>query len=1196
MTFRQALHKNILLLVILITSAVNSFSKDFFWINDSGNWHDGAHWSLSSGGSPAYEVPGLNDDVYLDKNSFHQNYSEIKIGQDTKIGSLSITSDRYPVIQGKDVHLQVTRSIRASRPFDLNLSEGGYLHLQNSSGSVNELNTFGVKLGSDVIIDGSWNLANHLILHEGFDLQINSGKLTTNGYTLAANSISAVDKPVQLNLSSSSIFSYSAIDLAEAENIGSGAQFFISNGSFTTKDKNTFDDSSWEKVTVICPNPPFQLDLNITSNYNGSPISCNGACDAEITIVASGTVGPFSYSFNNFAGPFTSQTVYPNLCAGTYSIFVTDSSQQPFPGFFATCTASVGFVDPVVISLPPPPFLQPTCPSTCDGMAFTSPSGGTSPLTTFWPNSGETTNNPVGLCTGDNPVIVTDANGCNISDIITILNPPAITPGETITPPSCNGSIDAEILLNPAGGNGGPYTFVWNPIPASGQGTNPGIGFNDGIINVSIFDVDGCQKDTSFLVVDPPVLTITALLAGNALCFGSCDGSASSNPVGGTGGYTFEWFNSVSGLTTGITDQNPNTLCAGSYYVIVTDASGCTDQSNTITINQPTALTANASATDVSCFGVCDGSTNVIIGGGTPGYNFNWTTVPGGAGAGATQSLVGLCPGQYQINATDNNGCPIVPIIVEVFEPTPVSLTLNSTQPTCYDLCDGSATVVGSGGVGGFTYLWAPAPGIGQFTPNATAMCDGVYTMTVTDLNGCFHDTTFTLTNPAVYDISTSQTNLLCFGDINGTIDITVNSGGSGAGYTYTWAPVPPIGQGTPNVSGLSAGLWTVTIEDPLLCDTVLTFNITSPSQLTVNASVIANVSCFGDCDASAQVVAAGGTPGYTISWNDPGLQSGLVASNLCDGNFIVTVTDQNLCQATDNITITEPGPFLLDTSYFDIACFDACNATATVTMLGGGAPPYDIIWNDPLIQTTFTAFNLCAGIWTAVVTDQNLCDTIIPFTIVEPTEIVITINSTVSSCFGSCSGSADVSAAGGTGTLTYQWFNALSGLPLAGQTNPIITNLCPGNYYCIVTDDNGCAIQSSTITITELPQITTTTTSIIDATCGVCDGEAVVSAAGGSGGFVFTWVPAPLTGQGTPSVTGLCAGVNTANIIDAAGCTASIAVAINSIAIEVLTLDSVDVSCFGLCDGQAIANYTSIDPPYILEWFDNSTGLTTGI
>lgn len=1196
MTFRQALLKNILLLVILVTSASAAFSKDFYWINNSGSWHDGSHWSLASGGNPSYQIPGASDRVFFNNQSFSSYFPVIQLSENVEVDQITISTKFFPIIQGSDQQISVKSGLTATCLYSIDLGKSGWLRFENAGSTVDQINTFGVKIESNISVSGNWSLSHHLLVSDERSIEFLKGSFKTNGNTVYAGEIRATHQNVNADLSQSYIYALNTLSLDQISNTGEPAHFRITNGQFNPDDKPSFPGSSWEKTTVICPNPPFQLDLNVTSNYNGQNISCNDSCDGELTIVASGTPGPFSYSFNSGFGPWTTQTVYSDLCAGNYTITVKDSSQQIVPGLYAQCSINQNVAEPPILVFNPPFVVDPTCPDICDGQAFSFPGGGTPPLTVFWPNSNETTANPVGLCTGINPVTLSDINGCFISTDVFIANPPAIMPGETITPPTCNGSTDAEILLNPSGGNGGPYTVSWSPVPTSGQGTNPGIGFNDGIITVSIFDVDGCQKDTSFLIVDPPVLTISALLASNALCFGSCNGSATSNPVGGTGGYTFEWFNNTTGLTTGITDQNPNTLCAGTYYVIVTDATGCTAQSNVITIAEPTILVANATAVDVSCFGVCDGSTNVIISGGTPGYNYSWSTVPGGSGAGATQSLNGLCPGQYQIDATDANGCPIIPIIVEVFEPTPVSLTLSSTPPTCYDLCDGSATALGLGGVGGFTYLWAPAPGLGQFTTNATAMCDGVYTMTVTDANGCSHDTTFTLSNPPLYDITANQTNLLCFGDVNGTIDITVNSGGSGAGYTYVWAPAPPVGQGTPNVSGLNAGVWSVTIEDPLLCDTTLTFVITSPPQLTANASVIANVSCFGDCDASAQVVVNGGTPGYTISWNDPGLQSGLVASGLCDGNYIVTITDQNLCDVTDNITITEPGPFLLDTSYSNIDCFGACDASATVTMLGGGAPPYTIVWDDPLVQTTFTAFNLCAGTWTAIITDQNLCDTVIPFTIVEPTEILVTINSTVSSCFGSCSGSADVLASGGTGTLSYQWFNAISGAAIPGQTNPIITNLCPGDYYCIVTDDNGCTIQSSTITITELPQITTATVSITDATCGVCDGAAQVSAAGGTGGFTFTWAPAPLTGQGTDNVTGLCAGINTVNIIDGAGCGTSLSVPINNIAIEVLTLDSVDVSCFGLCDGQAIATYTSIDPPYTLEWFDNNTGVSTGI
>lgn len=1197
MTFGRALLNHTALSVFLLTCSSLALSKDFYWINGPGSWNDAQHWSLNSGGSTCGEIPGAEDAVYFDAHSFTTYFPIVTLNADAVAGAVHFDSPYNPVIQGNDITLTLRTGLTATKPYSIELTGTGRVHFNNITAVTQVVNTNGVQWNTDVQFDGKWKLADHFLTGSTNEILLNAGSLSTQGHTLYGGQISATSQPVEVDFSGSHVYAHETLTLDQAENVGTAAFFHITEGAFAPGDKDKFTGSDWIKTTVICPNPPFTLTLTVTSNYNGAEISCNDSCDGTLTIVAGGTPGPFSYSFNSGFGPFTSQTVYSGKCAGTYTVTVKDSSQQIVPGLYAQCSVSEILDEPPILIFDPPFVIQPTCPEICDGQAFSFPSGGTGALTVFWPVSGETTANPVGLCTGDNPVHVSDVNGCFIDDVVTILNPPVILPGETITPPTCNGSCDAEILLAPSGGNGGPYTVTWAPVPTtSGQGSNPAIGFCAGVVNVSIFDQDGCQKDTSFTIVNPPVLSVTAALVANALCFGSCDGQASANPVGGTGGYTFEWFNSTTGLTTGITGQNPNTLCAGSYYVVVTDASGCTDQSNVIVVGQPTALIANASAVDVSCFGVCDGSTSVVIAGGTPGYTYNWTTVPGGAGAGATPTLNGLCPGQYQINATDANGCPILPITVEVFEPGPVTLALSSTLPTCYDLCNGTATAVVGGGVGGFTYNWAPAPGAGQGTLNATALCDGSYTFTATDANGCFHDTTFTLNNPPQYNITTSQTNLVCFGNTNGTASVTVNSGGSGGGYTYTWAPVPPVGQGTPTASGLSAGTYTVHIQDALLCDTTISFTITSPPLLTVNASVIAQVSCHNACDGSAQVVIAGGTPAYTILWNDPSLQSGAVASALCDGNYTVNVTDLNGCTASDNVTITEPGPFLLSTSQVDIQCFSACSGSATVNMLGGGAPPYSIQWNDPLAQTTFTAFNLCAGTWTAVVTDQNLCDTIIPFTITEPLELLVSINSSTSSCFGACSGTASVLASGGTGLLTYQWYNATTNAPIAGQTAANILNLCQGSYYCIVTDANGCSVQSSTVVITELPQITTSIVSITDATCGVCDGAAQVSAGGGAGGFTFTWVPAPLTGQGTTSVTGLCAGVSAVNILDAAGCTANIAVPVNSISIEVLTLDSVDVSCFGLCDGQAIATYTSIDPPYTLEWFNNLTGVSTGI
>jgi hypothetical protein len=315
MTFRQALHKNILLLVILITSAFTSFSKDFFWIHNSGNWHDGAHWSLSSGGSPANDVPGPNDRAYIDENSFSVYYPTIQLSQTTEISQLSINSKYYPQLIGEGVSLTVTSGFSATCLYSIKLGQFGKLAFKNAESVPGQINSFGVRIESNITLEGSWSLAHHLLTSDENKIDFVSGTITTNGHTVYGGEINAVNQKVNGNFTGSHIYGLNYLNLEKVSNVGGPAHFRISNGDFNNNDKPAFAGSSWEKTTVICPNPPFQLDLNVTSNYNGQNISCNDSCDGQLTIVASGTPGPFSYSFNSGFGPWTSQTVYSDLCA-----------------------------------------------------------------------------------------------------------------------------------------------------------------------------------------------------------------------------------------------------------------------------------------------------------------------------------------------------------------------------------------------------------------------------------------------------------------------------------------------------------------------------------------------------------------------------------------------------------------------------------------------------------------------------------------------------------------------------------------------------------------------------------------------------------------------------------------------------------------------------------------------------------------
>lgn len=1173
-----------------------AFSGDMYWVNGSGDWNDGDHWSNSSGGAPSGTVPGVHDDVIFDTHSFIFDFSLVHLTSNVSINSMLIESDEYISFHGSDMNLTLSGDLTIYSKAGFQL--GGKLIFKNPNPLPATIQTNGNDFNTDIFFDeGEWRLDGHLKTGQNYTVCFNEGTFRSRGYTVHTRAIYASISNVALDFTDSYISVFENFYVPKADNVGGTAVYNVLCDSVNPEDLNKFikEDDLTRDVTVLCDGGPLEIEVTITSDYNGADISCFDSCDGEFTIIAAGTPGPFGYRISP-GDPFVSSNVFSDLCPGTYNIAVIDSSNELGPGIFEICTAIDNLVEPGELSFDPPVTINTSCPGVCDGQAFiTAIGGGTGALDIFWPISGETTAFPTMLCVGDNPIILSDENGCTLTDTVVISEPIQIVANPDITPPICNGDCNAIILVNPSGGNGAPFTFNWVPAPASGAASNPGDGFCSGDILLTITDADGCEFDTTITIIDPPVMTVTIDGIVDATCNGICDGEATANPVGGVPGYTYEWFDAGTGLTTGITDQTATELCAGDYFVIVTDASGCELTSATITISEPPPFIMSVDVYSASCFDVCDGSAAVNITGGTPPYTYDWTTFPGGVGVGATDSISGLCTGEYQIIVTDDSGCVSAAMIVEVVEPSEVTVTVTGTDPTCIDLCDGTALAVAAGGTPPYTYSWSPLPGTGGATDSPSDMCADTYTVTVTDGNGCTGENTITLDSPELYDIDFVITDLDCFGDTDGAIDITVNSGGSGFGYTFTWVPTPPIGEGTADVSGLGEGPWTVTIADSEGCDTTMSFDITSPPELLLDANVISDVLCNGDCDGSADVVITGGTAPYMILWDDPAAQTTLLASDLCAGTYTVTVTDDNGCVATASVTIAEPTDFVLTLSQEDFLCFGDCDGTATVLVVSGGVAPYTILWDDVLAQTTFTAVGLCAGTYTAVATDNNGCDTTVTFVLVEPEELIIDIELIDGACFGDCTGSAHVTISGGTPPYSFEWYDAASDLAL-DVDNDSIFDLCAGDYYCIVTDGNGCTAQSADIEIIEFPEIIPSIVSTTDATCALCDGEAVITATGGAGGFVYDWDPDPGAGDGTPSVTGLCSGTYTVTITDAAGCVESIVVSIDDIALEVLDLDSADVSCFGLCDGEAIATFVEIDGPYVLEWFDNITGLTTGI
>jgi len=294
-------------------------------------------------------------------------------------------------------------------------------------------------------------------------------------------------------------------------------------------------------------------------------------------------------------------------------------------------------------------------------------------------------------------------------------------------------------------------------------------------------------------------------------------------------------------------------------------------------------------------------------------------------------------------------------------------------------------------------------------------------------------------------------------------------------------------------------------------------------------------------------------------------------------------VTDDNGCQDSACVTITEPPALTIAITSNNVSCYNACDGDATVTV-GGGIPPYTYLWNDPSFQTTPIAINLCDGSYTVTVTDSNGCVTSGNVIITQPQELSMIVSDTTASTCGFQNGSACVTVIGGVSPFVIQWNDPDL------TVGSCIDTVFAGVYNPIVTDANGCSFTTLVI-IDDIigPFIT-------DASCGgTCDGTAIVFISSGTPPFTYVWQNSSgdTVGTNTDSISGLCGGTYTRTVIDANGCIETDAFTINAPAtINSAIFPSNDVSCNGLCDGDATVSVSGGSPPYTYSWTNGDTVL----
>lgn len=736
----------------------------------------------------------------------------------------------------------------------------------------------------------------------------------------------------------------------------------------------------------------------------GDEILCGA--DATGALTASPVSGPTSQYVYEWSDGTNGPTL-TNVTAGTYTVTATDVN-----GCTGTATATVTTVN-LDLQLSS---TGTSCFDGNDGTATAMATGGEQPYIYEWSN-GDNTATITDLAPGVYEVTVTEAGdaNCKVTGSVLVEEPDDITISAFLTNVDCAGAATGAIELTVVGGTA-PYTYLWN----TGATTQNLENIPAGMYTATVTDDNGCTESITINISEPTELAINEQI-NDVACNGDNTGSITVTVTGGTQPYAYAWSNGAATRT--ITN-----LPAGDYTVTVTDANGC-DLVASYTVAEPSAISVTGQVVDIECAGDADGAINLTVSGGSGGYSYMWSNNA------TTEDLVSIPAGDYTVTVTDANECSETAMFT-VNEPEEVVLTVTPTNVSCDGGTDGAIATNVTGGVSPYVIRLDNVVVAGDII-NLSA---GTYTISATDANGCVDATTVVIQEPTPFDVAAAVTPVACQGDASGAIDLTVL--GATPGYTYAWSNNAT----TQDINGLVAGSYSVTITDANGCTFTDTYEITTNSAINI-VGAATSATCNGAATGAINISVEGGSGNYAFQWSNNATTEDL--SGLVAGDYTVTVTDANECDAVATFTVTEPDAIELTITAPSITC--GGTETGTITAFpAGGTGPYTFAWSNG--DSGMVLSNVGAGAYSVTVTDANGCmDVTNGIVLAELPELTCDIIVNQEPTEGN-NGSISVEVDGGTFPYTYVWDD--------NSTDPNRDDLPAGTYSVTVTDANNCTTE----------------------------------------------------------------------------------------------------------------------------------------
>lgn len=976
----------------------------------------------------------------------------------------------------------------------------------------------------------------------------------------------------------------------------------------------------------------------VTTQPNPTQDLCLGVTiPAPLTVAYTGGTGAASYQwyYNTSASTSggtsisgaTNATYTPPVfnVAGNYYYYVIISLAGNNCGTSTSNVAEVVvFADPSVTSQPLS--TQTLCQSATPTALQVTATGGSGAFTYQWysntannttsgtPISGATTSsyNPPTTTVGTiyyYCVISQPTLGCSVTSTVAsvIIN---ASPNITLQPLSnslCSGGTSTALSFTYSNGVGTP-TFQWYSntlndtvngtaiIGATNQTYTPpattvGVLYYYCLItfpNLTGSCATIATATAAITVTQAPVVTQQPLPTQNLCVGGTIPNALTVNYSNGTGTASYQWYSNNTNSTTGGTPVGTNApnytppvfSTAGTYYyyvVISFSGNGCgaiTSNTAQIDVLSDPILTTQPLATQTICQNAAAASLTVVAAGGIgSSFDYQWynsptntssggTPISGAINATFTPPTTGAGTFYYycQVTQPSGIGCGVTSAVATVI----INLApLVSTQPIGSSICVGnSSTVLSlaySNGVGVPTYQW--------YSNSNNSNTGGTA--------------------------------------ISGAVGATYSPPSSTAGTTYYYCVIT-----FPSLSGGCEVITTNTAEIIVNDNPVI-----SPQSTTIcstNTFTISPTATGGD------IVPLGTTYIWTNPVvNPPGVVTGAGAETTPQANISQTLINTTTSPATVTYTVTPTSGTCIGNSFTvtvtvnpainpnviltNNACFGVNIASITTNVTGGipfsPGPPYHYAWSGPnsFSSTASGISNLAPGNYNLTIDDAGNCPFTGSYTITEPTDIVITVDSENDiTCYGANNGSINITVTGGTGNYAYTWTQ--SGNPNTFASTEDIANLIPGNYTISVTDANNCGPRTMSFTITEPPLLVVSLVSQVNVLCyGASTGAITVNAIGGTpgGGYNFSWSGPNGFTSSNQNLIGIAAGTYDLTVTDANSCTKTLSVIITQSTEILIAYTTTPITCYGANNASLTVTLSGGNPPYTFVWNNLATSLS---